>query len=592
MRIADSEVVVAALSAGATLLDTADIYNGNEAIVARGLAAWGGDRSRIIVATKAGLVRDGAGYRRDGRARHLVSSSESSRAALGVDTLDLLQLHAPDPRVPLETSVRALAGLVDKGHVRRIGLSNVRADDIEVAVRVAPVHSVQLALGPFDDGAVRDGAVQAALARGVTVIAYAPFGGPMGMRRIAADETIVAVATRLGVTPFEVVLAYLADLHSSIVPLPGPSRAATATSAVRTMSLGLDDDARKALDTRFPRLATLRVNAPITAQAPRAATVGTADVVVLMGTPGAGKSTLVRSFVDEGYERLNRDLLSGKLDRLARMLDERLAAGAQKVVLDNTYGTRRSRYALVEAAMKHGASIRCIWLTTSVEDAQINACLRMLDRYGRILSPEEMALAQKKDPNAFAPHVIYRYVRTFEPPDEAEGFTSIEARPFERAVKAARDVETAAPRPGRAFLLDLDAALWKSKSGARAPVDAGDIDVSGGDLEHLRALREGGASIGGIAWQPPDAVATNTAELSARLNEVAGFPIDVRFCVHPAGPPICWCRKPMPGLALAFLREHGVEARDVVHVGASTIDATFARRLGFGYQDAVTFFRR
>src|SRR5262245_42554394 len=108
-------VIHAALDAGATLLDTADAYclddsdtGHNDRLVAQALKSWRGDAGKITVATKGGLVRPGGRWIPDGRAKHLHSACEASLKALDVSAIDLYQLHVIDPRVPLETSVRAL----------------------------------------------------------------------------------------------------------------------------------------------------------------------------------------------------------------------------------------------------------------------------------------------------------------------------------------------------------------------------------------------------------------------------------------------------------------------------------------------------
>src|SRR4029077_100881 len=126
------EVLHAALDAGVMLLDTADAYcrddsegGHNERLIAKALATSQVDRSRVLVATKGGLTRPQGRWIADGRARHLAAACEGRRRALGVERLDLYQLHAPDPRTPLSTSVRALAALKRDGLVAHIGLCNV-----------------------------------------------------------------------------------------------------------------------------------------------------------------------------------------------------------------------------------------------------------------------------------------------------------------------------------------------------------------------------------------------------------------------------------------------------------------------------------
>jgi aryl-alcohol dehydrogenase-like predicted oxidoreductase len=142
------EVVHAALDAGVTLLDTSDTYGWNdedrghnERLIARAISAWRGDRSSIVVATKGGMTRPGGRWVPDGRAKHLAAACEDSCRALGVERIDLYQLHAPDPRVPVATSVRALATLKSEGLIDRIGLCNVTVGQIDEARQIVEIDS-------------------------------------------------------------------------------------------------------------------------------------------------------------------------------------------------------------------------------------------------------------------------------------------------------------------------------------------------------------------------------------------------------------------------------------------------------------------
>ena len=76
----------------------------------------------------------------------------------------------------------------------------------------------------------------------------------------------------------------------------------------------------------------------------------------------------------------------------------------------------------------------------------------------------------------------------------------------------------------------------------------------------------------------------------ARMEELLGVQIDVEYCPHAAGPPICWCRKPLPGLGVTFVHRHQLDPAQCIYVGAGTQDPGFARRMGFRYCDAVEFF--
>ncbi len=160
-------VLHAAFDAGVTFVDTADAYcldatetGHNERLIARALAAWTGDASRIRVATKGGLIRPGGRWEADGRARALTSACEASLRSLGLERIPLYQLHAPDPRVPLATSVRALHALVRRGLVEAVGLCNVTVRQIEEARRITDIASVQVELSLWNDGSVLGGVVQ------------------------------------------------------------------------------------------------------------------------------------------------------------------------------------------------------------------------------------------------------------------------------------------------------------------------------------------------------------------------------------------------------------------------------------------------
>src|SRR5262245_27749234 len=162
-----SAVVHAALEAGATLVDTADAYcwdqseiGHNERLLRRALASWTGDRARVVVATKGGLTRPDGRWVEDGRARHLAAACEASCRSLGVERIDLYQLHAPDPRTPLATSVRALRSLQRDGRIDRIGLCNVTVGQIDEARRIVEIAAVQVELGPWQDANVLSGVAE------------------------------------------------------------------------------------------------------------------------------------------------------------------------------------------------------------------------------------------------------------------------------------------------------------------------------------------------------------------------------------------------------------------------------------------------
>jgi aryl-alcohol dehydrogenase-like predicted oxidoreductase len=582
-------VLHAALDAGVTLLDTADAYcwgedetGHNERLIATALTTWAGDRSRIVVATKGGLTRPQGNWVPNGRARHLIVACDASRRALGVERIDLYQLHAPDPRTPIATSVRALAALQRDGLVERIGLCNVTVGQIEEARQIADVAAVQVELSVWHDDNLLSGVVEYCVANGIRVIAHRPLGGSARRRRTSTDPLLLDIAARHGVTPFDVALAWAIDLSPLIVPIPGPTRVDTAASLARPLQIRLSDDDRTQLDERFTSGGLLHRRASVGAR--RSATTARdetgGEIVLIMGLPGAGKSTLARTFVEQGYARVNRDDGGGSLRQLVPAVDRLVASGRTRIVLDNTYVSRKLRAPIVQAAARAGLPVRCVWLSTSVEDAQVNAAWRMISKYGRLLTPEEMRQTVKHDVSAFGPGVQFRYQRELEPPHADEGFSRIETIAFARTF----DPSFA----NRALIVWCDGALTPS-----ATADPSDVDLDARGAVLRRHAAEGWRVLG-VGWQPGIADDTRTAAQAdagyARMRERLGVDVEVRYCPHGGGPPVCWCRKPLPGLGVEFIRRYQLDPARCLYVGSGPQDPGFARRLGFAYRDAADFF--
>ncbi len=280
------------------------------------------------------------------------------------------------------------------------------------------------------------------------------------------------------------------------------------------------------------------------------------------------------SFVAQGYQRLNRDEVGGSLRGLLPALDRALASGRSRIVLDNTYVSRKSRAAVIQAAGQRGLPVRCVWLSTSVEDAQVNVAWRTLLGNARL------------DAASFGPAVQFRYQRDLEPPDPSVMFSRIDVMPFERRHNPSF--------VNRALIVWCDDVLYRSRSGSRTPASVEDVEVRAERGEVLRGYQAAGWRVLGLSWQPRVAEGTmsagNVDAVLARMQEMLGLSIDVQYCPHGAGPPTCWCRKPLPGLGVVFIQRYLLDVSQCIYVGAGAQDPGFARRLGFQHRNADDFF--
>jgi aryl-alcohol dehydrogenase-like predicted oxidoreductase len=231
-------MVHAALGAGVTLLDTADVYSPDlgqgysEAVFGRAVRTWGPGRDDVLIATKGGKYwRPDGEVQVDGRPEYLARACEASLRVLGTDAIGLYQFHEPDPAVPFEESIGALADLRAAGKIRQIGISNTDTSLIRRALAVTPLASVQNRLGPGHPY----GAAEIALCEqeGLAFLAYSPLKG------LAAGDRFAEVAGRHGVSPQQVALAWELSLSPAVIPIPGATRPPTILDSVQAAALTL-----------------------------------------------------------------------------------------------------------------------------------------------------------------------------------------------------------------------------------------------------------------------------------------------------------------------------------------------------------------
>lgn len=245
--------VHAALDAGVTLIDTADIYapawnqmGHNERVVADALRTWSGDRSSIFVATKGGITRsEGEAWGRDGSATYLRGAVEKSLENLGVDVIDLYQYHRPDRWLVYGEVMATLATLQQEGLIRAVGISNASVEEIEIAQLVlgdGNLASVQNEFSPKHPGSIAE--LRYCGEHGIAFLPWSPLGGTGGGGREVGDRFSVfrEAGERHGVSAQQVVLAWELALDPQVIPIPGARRAASITDSAKAADLELTTD--------------------------------------------------------------------------------------------------------------------------------------------------------------------------------------------------------------------------------------------------------------------------------------------------------------------------------------------------------------
>jgi pyridoxine 4-dehydrogenase len=202
-----------AVELGVNFIDTADSYGPDvsEELIAEALHPYADD---LVIATKGGLVRPGPNrWDADGRPEHLRAALEGSLRRLKLDTIPLYQFHRPDPRVPLEDSVGAIAELKAEGKIRHIGVSNFTEEQLRAAQRITPVVSIQNRYNVDDRGS--ESLVDLCEQESIVFLPWAP------IQNLDGNATIEAVAKKHEVTPRQIVLAWLLARSPSVLPIPG-----------------------------------------------------------------------------------------------------------------------------------------------------------------------------------------------------------------------------------------------------------------------------------------------------------------------------------------------------------------------------------
>ena len=279
-----------ALELGITFFDTADMYGPykNEELVGRFLR---GKREQVILATKFGIVRDVTNPQVrgvNGRPEYVRQSCEGSLRRLGVETIDLYYLHRVPNDTPIEETVGAMAGLVEEGKVRWLGLSEVSPDTLRRACGVHPITAVQSEYSLWSRDP-EDGALAACRELGVGFVPYSPLGRGFLTGQIKAFEDLepddyrrhsprfqgenfqknLGLVKRIGeiaagknCTPSQLALAWVLAQGDDLVPIPGTKRRKYLEENVGALDVTLTADDLRQIDEVAPKGAAAGLRYP------------------------------------------------------------------------------------------------------------------------------------------------------------------------------------------------------------------------------------------------------------------------------------------------------------------------------------------
>ena len=279
---ADATAVIhRALERGVTLLDTADMYgpHTNEVLVGKAIADR---RDQVFLATKFGIKlepSDTAARSVDGRPEYVIAACEASLQRLGVDHIDLYYQHRVDGEVPIEDTVGAMARLVEQGKVRFLGLSEASAGTIRRAHAVHPITAVQTEYSLWSRDPEDNGVLATVRELGIGFVPYSPLGrgfltgairspadfdaddyrrqsprfqGENFDRNLALVDAVTAMANAKGVSPGQLVLAWVLAQGEDLVPIPGTKRLAYLDENLGALQVQLSADELARIDALFP----------------------------------------------------------------------------------------------------------------------------------------------------------------------------------------------------------------------------------------------------------------------------------------------------------------------------------------------------
>ena len=365
----------------------------------------------------------------------------------------------------------------------------------------------------------------------------------------AADRTLNAIARAARSDPVRD-RARLArrTCRPSSCRFPAPRASRRCSRLPARCLIALTDEDRAQLDDGCP---AGRAHATTARRRPmRRCTRATARSCSIMGLPGAARARSREAYVAQRLPapESRRRRRHAQADLLPA-LDARSAPVTSRIVLDNTYVSRKSRAPVIRAAA--GTRIAGSLHVARDQHRRRAGQRRLADRVAL-----RQAARRKRARGASRSGTSRHSCRRCSSAISASSSHPTRPRDSRASTSCRSSASAIRPFVNRAVIVWCDGVLLRSRSGHRVPLSPDDVEVDSTDrAAMLRGYRDEGWRLLGISWQPEiggrQAVCRGVAALFARMNELLGLAIEVEYCPHAAGPPRCWCRKPLPGLGVA-----------------------------------------
>jgi len=262
-------VIHAALDAGVTLLDTADIYapswntfGHNEKLVGEAFASWAGSseaKSKVVITTKGGITRGPAEtWGRAADINYLLRAAEASALRLGVEKIQLWQHHRLDPRMPFEMQFENVLVLLERGLVEKIGVSNYNAEQLRRAIKIGgtPAQGGLVSIqNEYSPRYRRESEVlEICEEYGIAYLPWSPLGGSDFAANLSGSgfSAFIEVGKAHGVSPFAITIAWHLRNSKTVIPIPGTTKISSLMDNLQGASITLTDEEFDQLNKGLP----------------------------------------------------------------------------------------------------------------------------------------------------------------------------------------------------------------------------------------------------------------------------------------------------------------------------------------------------